>query len=58
METATHVMHCLKAPVSEGKQGRTNAGQTLRVITLETWAILNLAVNECDRIEFRKTTSR
>lgn len=50
---ASTVMQYLKAPASAGKQGRTNAGHKLEPLTLEAWAVLNLAVAARDRIPRR-----
>jgi len=53
---AAPVMRYLKAPASKGKKGRAHAGKRLESITLEAWAVLNLAVNDSDRIKRRNVT--
>lgn len=51
---AKSVMDYLRAPKAHGHAGRRNAGDRLEAISLEAWAILNLAVNDSDRITRRK----
>jgi hypothetical protein len=51
---ARPVMEYLKAPRTEGHQGRKNAGNRLEPISLGAWAILNRSVRDADRIPRRK----
>ena len=50
---AKPIMDYLKAPSFEGKTGRTHAETRLEAISLEAWAILNLAVTDEERIPLR-----
>lgn len=50
---ATAVMNYLKAPKAAGHAGRKNAGNRLEPISLGTWAVLNLAVRDSDRVPRR-----
>ena len=50
---ASPVMNYLKAPKAEGHTGRRNAGKSLEPISLEAWAVLNLAVTDPERIPRR-----
>jgi hypothetical protein len=50
---AAPVMNYLQAPKAEGHVGRKNAGITLEPISLEAWALLNLAVTDSERIPRR-----
>lgn len=51
---ASIVMDYLRAPKAGGHEGRKNAGSRLEPISLGTWALLNLAVKNSDRIPRRK----
>lgn len=50
---AKPVLDYLRAPKAHGHAGRRNAGNRLEAISLEAWAILNLAVRDSDRIPRR-----
>ncbi len=50
---ASVVMDYLRVPKAEGHVGRKNAGKALEPLSLEAWAILNLAVQNSDRIPRR-----
>jgi hypothetical protein len=51
---AAPVMKYLKAPKADGHPGRKNAGSKPEPISLDAWAVLNLAVADLDRIPHRK----
>jgi hypothetical protein len=50
---ACPVMVYLEAPKADGHSGRRNAGNALEPLSLEAWAVLDLAVAEPDRIPRR-----
>lgn len=47
---ARSVVEYLKAPKAEGHSGRKSAGRALEPLSLEAWAVLDLAVQDADRI--------
>jgi hypothetical protein len=54
---ARRVMDYLHAPKAQGHAGRRNAGSRLEPISLGAWAILNLEVDDVNRIA-RRTPKR
>lgn len=52
---ARPVMTYLRSPASDGKSGRSEAGKSLQSISLGTWAVLNLAVPDQQRIPSRSS---
>lgn len=51
---AKPVMDYLRLPKARGHSGRAEAGSRLEPITLEAWAVLDLAVAPEDRVPFRR----